>query len=117
MEKTTAGAVAAELKRVAEALEKEPEAEVRRPMLAFWPNNKDEFMSLAKVLPHPLQKKIENEGSDYEKYVLENKSDDMWIHVSIDRREVCILVEPARPARYECPSILSAEEEAALGTF
>jgi hypothetical protein len=30
---------------------------------------------------------------------------------------MCILVEPARPARYECPTILSDEEEAALGTF
>jgi hypothetical protein len=109
--------VAAELRRIADALDKEPDVEIYRPMLAFWPNNKDQFLTLGRCLPRPLQKKIDGEDTNYQKYVLENKDAAVWTHVSIDRSEVCVMVEPARPARYECPSILSAEEEAALGTF
>ena len=106
--------VAAELRRIADALDKHPEAEVSRPMLSFWPE-KEEFKTLAHILPRPLQKTTDGSGQ-YEKYVLENKSA-VWLRAAINRSEICILVEPARPARYECPSILSAEEEAALGQF
>ena len=53
------------------------------------------------------------EGTSYEDFTLEG--DGFVLH--IPRSKMCILVEPARPARYECPSILSDEEEAALGPF
>jgi hypothetical protein len=109
--------VAAELRRIADALDKSSEAEMNRPMLAFWPD-KEQFLTLARILPRPLHKRIDGEDSKYQKYVLESsKENPVWTHVSITRSEICIMVEPARPARYECPSILSAEEEEALGAF
>lgn len=118
MENTTAGQVAAELRRIAEAFEREPDVEVKRPMLAFWPDSKEQFLTLATALPKPLHKKIDGEdGSKYQKYILQNEDAAVWTHVSIDRNDICIMVEPARPARYECPSILSEAEEAALGKF
>jgi hypothetical protein len=118
MENMKAVQVAAELRRIADALDKEPDVEIKRPMLAFWPDSKEQFLTLARHLPRPLHKKIDGEdGSKYQRYILENAEAAVWTRVSIDRNDICILVEPARPARYECPSILSAEEEAALGKF
>ena len=71
------------------------------------------FLELAKVVPRPLTKKIRFEGTTYEDYTLEG---DGFV-LGIPRSALCVIVEPARPARYECPSILSEAEEAALGAF
>ena len=53
---TTAGAVATELRRVADALDKEPEAEVVRPLCFFYPEDKAGMENLVRLLPHPLDK-------------------------------------------------------------
>jgi hypothetical protein len=105
---------ALKLRRLARDLEEAPEAEIHT-YVSIAPVNDDKqtFLELAKVLPRPLTKKIRHEGTSYEDFTLEG--DGFVLH--IPRSKMCILVEPARPARYECPSILSDEEEAALGPF
>jgi hypothetical protein len=105
---------ALKLRRLARDLEKAPDAEIHT-YVSITPvnDNNQTFLELAKVLSRPLTKKIRHEGTDYEDFTLEG---DGFV-LGIPRSKMCILVEPARPARYECPSILSDEEEAALGPF
>jgi hypothetical protein len=113
---TTAGSVAFELRRIANALDNEPDAEIERPMVSFYCNSylsldkgKSVFVKTVHLLPKPLSK-MPDEGS----MALEHKTDAIWIHVSIDRSVVCEIVEPARPAVYRCEPILPLEEENGL---
>ena len=109
-----ASELATKLRALADGLDKASDAEIF-PYVSIRSSgdNKETFLELAKVLPRPLTKRIRYEGARYEEFILEG---DGFV-LCIPRSAMCILVEPARPARYECPSILSEEEEAALGTF
>ena len=109
-----ASELATKLRKLADGLDRAPEAEIT-PYFSITPrhDNKETFLELAKVLPRPLTKKIRHEGTNYEDFTLEGDG----FCLCIPRSKMCILVEPARPARYECPSILSDEEESALGVF
>ena len=109
-----ASELATKLRKLADGLDKAPDAEID-PYVSISPRkgDKETFLELAKVLPHPLTKKIRHEGTSYEDFTLEG---DGFV-LGIPRSAVCILVEPARPARYECPTILSDEEESALVVF
>ena len=52
-----ASEVAAELRRVAGALEQEPEAELMRPSLGFFSwDQKEQFLNAVRLLPRPLAK-------------------------------------------------------------
>lgn len=107
----TAAETAAELRRIADALDKAPELELS-PYLSImaYGENKDTFMALAKIMPRPMQKGVDFEGTSYEDFKLEHG---FW-KIKIPRSVMCVLKEPARLAIYECPSILSPEEEAEL---
>jgi hypothetical protein len=109
-----ASELATKLRTLADGLDKAPDAEIHSYVLIS-PSGDDKatFLELAKVLPRPLTKKIRHEGTTYEDFTLEG---DGFV-LSIPRSKICVIVEPARPARYECPSILSEAEEAALGAF
>jgi hypothetical protein len=109
-----ASELATKLRKLADGLDKAPDAEIDT-YVSITPVNDDKqtFLELAKVLPHPLTKKIRHEGTSYEDFTL--KGDGFVL--GIPRSTMCILVEPAGPARYECPTILSDEEEEALGPF
>ena len=109
-----ASELATKLRKLADGLDKAPDAEIN-PYVSISPScdNKETFLELAKVLPRPLTKKIRHEGTSYEDFTLEGDG----FLLSIPRSALCVIVEPARPARYECPSILSEAEEAALGAF
>ena len=109
-----ASELATKLRTLADGLDKAPDAEIS-PYVSITPRNNDKqtFLELAKVLPRPLTKKIRHEGTSYEDFTLEGDG----FLLSIPRSALCVIVEPARPARYECPSILSEAEEAALGAF
>ena len=110
-----AGLVAIELRKLADALDKEPEASIVRPNIYFTCSyvgdfGKDAFLSLAKLLPRPLVKRpTESE------YQLAGENDAISFETSITRSQICTLVEAAKPAVYDCPSILSEAEEASLG--
>ncbi len=113
----TANAIATELRRIADFLDKTPDAEVSSARLSFYHNlsrTKEEFINLVKVFPRPF---VKGDGYRHDEVTLEHESDTVTVYASIDRSQVCTLVEPARPARYECIPLLSLEEENALGTF
>ena len=113
---TTTGAVAVELRRVADALDKEPEAPLESPVLGFYCDSymagdkgKSGFLALARIMPRPLEKKPNDTT-----FRLEYQTDAIHITMQISRKEVCRLVKPAQPAEYECEPLLSDDEEAAL---
>jgi hypothetical protein len=110
-----AGLVAIELRKLADALDKEPDTTIVRPNIYFMCSyvgdfGKAAFLSLAKLLPRPLVKRSTNN-----EYQLVGENDAIRFEAAITRSQVCTLVEPAKPAVYDCPSILSEAEEAALG--
>ena len=108
---TTAGAVATELRRIADALDKEPEVEVAIPTLWFWSyGHKKSFLNLMRLMPRPFEKEYDNSN------LIVSKSDltAIQFQARVDRSAVCTLVEPAKPAVYKCEPLLSDKEEAAL---
>lgn len=116
----TAGQVATELRRLADALDKSPDSEVERPMVTFYCDSylaadkgKSVFQNVVRLLPRPLVKK----PSDITMEVQYN-NDVIYLRACINRESVCELIEPAKPAVYHCPPILSDEEmDAAINEF
>jgi hypothetical protein len=110
---TTAGDVAAELRKLAEALDKEPEANVVKGSLWFWNGvNKDSFLNLVRLVPRPL-KKVYEEGIGAS-VIATHETDALTIELRIARNSVCQIVEPAKPAVYKCEPLLTDEKEATL---
>lgn len=106
-----AGEVATELRRIADALDAKPELTLEPYLsISVTGDDKDTFVELAKIMPRPMAKGIDFEGSTYEDFKLQHS---FW-RIKIPRSNVCIVKEPARPAVFECPSILSEAEEATL---
>ena len=106
----TAHEVATELRKLADALDKSPETSIIKPQMYF-PHSyslgtPEQFRALAKILPHPLKK-----DATRDEFKISYNSEALRIQSYIERRNVCILVTPAIPAVYECPSILSEDEE------
>lgn len=108
---TTAGAVAIELRRIADAFEKNADAVVVKPILTFYHGymaTKEEFVSLAKVFPRPFDK---GDGFKHEQFTLTHHSEHLEVYASIERSAVCEIVEHARPAVYRCAPILGEEDD------
>ena len=103
------------MRKLADALDVQPEQEAARPSVYFSCKYKDDgkelFLGLAKLLPRPLKK---SDGFDHSEMDLTYSSDALRIHASIERSKVCRLIEPAREAKFECEPLLSAEEEGLL---
>ena len=95
-----ASELATKLRKLADALDKAPDAEIN-PYVSISPrkDDKETFLELAKVLPRPLTKKIRHEGTSYEDFTLEG---DGFV-LGIPRSKMCILVEPARPPAMSAP--------------
>ena len=110
----TAGAVATELRRLADALEKEPETEISRADIWFWHHTpaKKSFLDLVRLMPRPITKKYE-EGVGA-KLIITYETPALIIQMRIERSAICEIVEPARPAIYKCEPLLSDEEESTL---
>jgi hypothetical protein len=101
--------IAQELRRIADALDREPETDLVRPMVSFYCNEKDEFLAAARLLPRPMKKEMTEH-----KYGLENgyhNNSPVWLRAYVDRNKVCVLLKPAIPAVYDCAPLLSEEEE------
>ena len=110
----SASAIASELRKLADSLDKHPEALLPAPNIYFscsyqGETSKELFLNVARCLPRPLVK--------------EYKTDEVWIkynpgiiHVSVyvQREHVCTLIEPAKPAVYRCEPLLSDEEADAI---
>jgi hypothetical protein len=107
-----ASEVATELRKLADALSVEPDAEIKRPdiMVYHWGNeSKEAFLTLCRLIPRPLQKKYTDD-----RMRVEYSSAGLGITLSVPRSAVCRIVEPAKPAVYECEPLLSDQEEATI---
>ena len=114
----TAGQVASELRRIADALDVEPDTEVEAPMVTFYCNSylaedkgKAVSLNVVRLLPRPL---VENHTrADIE---IENPDQSVvWLRAFINPAAVCEIVEPAKPAVYRFIPLLSDQEVAKLG--
>jgi hypothetical protein len=108
--------VATELRKLADALDKSPEAEIEAPSVSFYhfahtTGCKEKFLSVARLLPRPIVK-----GENYSKdgITVSHKNDAIDIYASVPKAVTCELVEPAKPAVYRCDPILSEAEESSL---
>jgi|ERR1035437_253782 hypothetical protein len=111
----TAGAVASELRRIADALDKEPGAEIEKVSLYFSHlSHKDKFLTLARLLPRPLLKSYTSNNDNEGDLELRYDSAALSLNAYINRSAVCTVVEPAKPAVYKCEPLLSDAEEAAV---
>ena len=107
---TTAGAVAVELRKLADSLDQNPAAQVTSPNIYFSctyldEKSRDVFLGLVKILPRPLVKEYIS-SEVWVKY----KSKSLSISVYIERSKVCELIEPAKPAVFRCEPLLSEDE-------
>ena len=111
-----AGEIAKELRRIADALETIPDADLPRPMVAFYADSKEDFTMLASSLPRPLKKKVRDANDDrWAKLVIEcNSMTSVQCYAEVSRNKMCTLIEPAKPAVYDCHPLLSTEEESLL---
>lgn len=102
--------VASELRKFADALDAIADLEIEKPNMYFtsW-GNKEKFLNLAKAMPRPFAKTYK--GINLE---IGYKAEALGIYASIEREILCRLVEPAKPAVYECDPILSQEEESVV---
>lgn len=105
--------MAAELRKVADALDKEPEAEMCDPLLSFAPANKTTLVNLAKLLPRPIEKSYQD-FCGTPTIQLDYKADALRVWVKADRDIACRIIRHAIPAQYDCEPLLSTEEDEAL---
>jgi hypothetical protein len=105
-----ASEVATELRRIADALDKEPELIIDPYLSINAHSDREQFLALAKIMPRPMTKGIDFPGTSYEDFKLEHS---FW-RIKIARNAYCSIVTPAIPAVYECPPIFSPEEEAEM---
>lgn len=108
--------IATELRKLADALDTQPEADLVRPFLSWHHHSEGEkgsFISIAKILPRPFKKTVDNLGNN-PIIDIQYQSDSITVYAQIPQSLTCELVEPAKPAVYRCDPILSALEEAQL---
>ncbi len=106
--------VATELRRIADALEAKPETIVHKPWLHFYCDEKKPFLDTFSVLPRPLIKRYDRDNDMWDRVHLESNCDALDLDCSVPRSKICEIVEPAKPAVYNCPPLLSEEEESTL---
>lgn len=110
-----ASEVATELRKLADSLDREPDAEIPAPGVYFPTRYEDKkaFLNVAAILPHPIKKTYPCNGTEIE---LEYRTSSIRVSTCGQRDTVCELIEPAKPAVYRCEPLLSEAEEAALET-
>lgn len=113
----TAHEVATELRRVADALDLNADVEVKKPHLvfSFWDaSEKDLFLTTARVLPRPVEKKYPVDNDRLSRVRVENDSPALMVSASIYREAICRIIRPAQAAEYDCEFTLLDHEDAAL---
>ena len=112
---TTSGAVAIELRKLADSLDRQPSAVLEQAAVTFYCHKKDTFLAVAALLPRPLKKKVTDSGvPSWARVRLSYANDAIEVEASVPQSLTCELVEPAKPAVYRCESILSQIEDEAL---
>jgi hypothetical protein len=111
MSTISAGKAAIELRKLADALDSNPEAIIEKPYVAFHSFDKASFVSVAKLLPRPLKKILDGGDEKWRRLRLEYSNEAIDFNASVQQSLTCELLEPAKPAVYRCDPILSLEEE------
>lgn len=107
----TASAIASELRKLADALDKGGETPIPKANLWWHFNSKEELVSLVKLLPKPLTKRIDPPSCAYPYLIIEREHPLVEVDVRGPQYKTCTLIEPARPAKYRCDPILAELEE------
>lgn len=109
--------IAAALRFLADHLDRYPDLEQKRPWVNFYCGTKEEFLAGAQILPRPIKKSENGDHSEsWSRIILTHEIPAIDLQVSVLKSLTCELVEPAKPAVYRCDPILSAIEEAQLGS-
>lgn len=109
--------VANALRNLAERLDAEPDAEIPEPNVWWYLHGKSDlpaFKTMARLMPRPISKSIDDPSSSMPYLILGHVTPHIRIDTRIPQAVTCTLVEPAKPAVYECDPILSQEEMEAL---
>lgn len=106
--------VAAELRKLADALDKYPDTVIPTADVYLRAESKDVFTDSVRILPRPLKKELTDTGQSWARIRVKHGNTAMRIDCSVPQSLCCILVEPAKPAVYKCPPILSPDEDANL---
>jgi hypothetical protein len=112
-----ASEIAQELRKIADALDLNPEVEVKRPTLDFsyWDKSEKEiFLATARILPRPVAKKYPKDQDSFSRVSVSHENPAVLVVTSIYREAICNLITPARPAVYDCEMTLLDHEDAAL---
>jgi hypothetical protein len=108
--------VAIELRKLADSIDREPNAVIIKPFISFYCDRKDEFIAVANILPRPLTKRESDSDNDrWCRIRIGYDTASITVDASLRKSLTCELVEPAKPAVYRCAPILSLEEDDALG--
>jgi hypothetical protein len=106
--------VAIELRKLADALDQEPDAELPRTNVSFYCETKAQFIGSVQSIPRPLVKSEDRDDDRWKRIRVAHETPALHIDASVLKSLTCELVTPARPAVYRCDPILSLEEDAAL---
>lgn len=109
--------IAIELRRIADHLDLNPEVETIKPTLDFFhftSNTKDQFLAVARIMPHPLEKKYPKDNASYSRVSITHSAPAVDVTASIYRESICRIIKPAQPAEYDCELTLLDSEDAAL---
>ena len=88
--------IAAELRILAEALDEQPDAETVVPWMSFYCYEKEPFLTIARALPRPLKKEVEDPGSQWAKLRVRSKSlKFIEVNASVAQAKTCEIIEPA----------------------
>ena len=111
---TKASEVATELRKIADALDTNPQA--RMPTFHVYASFDDKqlFADAARTLPHPLKKWADLSDSIISRFHVGYKNKALQLDVSIYRDKICKVIEPSVPAVYECEPLFSEDEEVEL---
>jgi hypothetical protein len=111
MSKVNAGKAAIELRKLADALALNPEAIIEQPYVSFYSFDKASFVAVAKLLPRPLKKSVDDlDDEKYRRIRVRYGNDAIDVQASVAQSLICELIEPAKPAVYRCDPILSLDE-------
>ena len=108
--------IAAELRKLADHYEQFGEAELISPSLEFnlLGASKEQFLAVARTLPHPFEKDYGRESDPYAFAKLTFRGG-IDVHAIAYRKTVCRVIKPAQEAVFECEPLLSEAEEAQIG--
>ena len=109
-----ASELATELRKFADSLDTNPDAEIVKAYLGFSCYAKEAFLATVRLLPRPLKKKVNEYANSRPDLQMSYESPALYAYTTVPQSLTCTLVEPARKAVYKCDPILSETEDAEL---